>query len=223
MVTIEVGPEKTKYQLFKDHLCTASPYFERALNGGMIEAGNQSISLPHVDVDTFECFCYWLHTCKIPKFVSETLSKSMIELWLFGDAHEIYGLMNDTSDAMIEAACTKLKTRRAQFNSHMLHVIYGNTLPSSPLRKLFVDLALHLPELRWLRSDLSGEYPDEYLDDVLDAQLDMVRGESLLDLNGRTKLALVLARILATYNVDRRLDFPAYKVGYHVALTPTTS
>ena len=216
MVAVVVGSVNTRFELFKDHLCDASPYFRQALTRGMKETDAQSISLPHVDVDMFESFCYWLNTCKIPKFERPTLWLSMIRLWLFADAHEVHGLMNDIIDAIIAAACGR---KPPQFNSLMLHTIYDNTAPSSSLRKLFVDLAIHLPELRWLRYDLDGEYPDEYLDDVAKAQIGLIRGSNWVNPIGRTKLQLVSAQVAATYMVDLRTDFPTYKAQYHVTFT----
>jgi hypothetical protein len=51
-----------KYTVYRDLLCHHSTYFDRLLNGGFKEAGQDLVRLMEVDSKAFQSFFYWLNT-----------------------------------------------------------------------------------------------------------------------------------------------------------------
>ena len=60
-VSIEVGPEKTKYFVHKELLCQKSRYFDKAFNSGFREAIKQSITLADEDPTHMKSFVTWVY------------------------------------------------------------------------------------------------------------------------------------------------------------------
>lgn len=56
-----VGSEKKKFVIHTKLLCTASPFFDRALNGNFTEAASQEVTLEEEAPELFEYFFDWLY------------------------------------------------------------------------------------------------------------------------------------------------------------------
>ncbi|KAL8822218.1 MAG: hypothetical protein Q9191_007043 [Dirinaria sp. TL-2023a] len=213
-VTIEIGPAKILYRLPKDVLCNISPYFRTALNGNTKEAAEQSIWLPHVDVDVFDSFVCWLDGGDIDRIDEDSAWTYLIELYVFADSHELYYLMNDITDAMIEIVCAA-NPKPTEFDLSVLHSIYNYSTPGSRLRKFFVDLAIYKPDMIKLRHDLSQHYPDEYLADLCQEQSTFLQAPVQIPTNPNpTRLEMAIAqRPLVPPQRLWTLDF---KARYHI-------
>lgn len=86
----------------------------------------------------------------------------LVSLWILADYLQCPNLQNQAIDLII------LKdSRRMAFNSSCIMPVYENTLPGSPLRKVFVDICFwHGPEKSWFRSH-SEDFPKELLVDLV--------------------------------------------------------
>ena len=185
----------------------------------MRESTEQLISLQHVDTVIFNAFLYWLHYGKIGPFDQYTAWSFLVELYIFADSHELYGLMNATSDAMI-TTISAVKPKPKEFDYSVLHSVYNYSTPRSKLRKLFVDMTIYKSEMIQLRHDLSQHYPDEYLADLCQDQYMYCRIPLQLPNDNPTNLELAIAQRAF---IDPRVlseDLVNFKDDYHV---PTTS
>lgn len=66
LVTIEVGPEKKVFHVYKDVLTSASPYFKAAFEGEFREATEKRIYVEDISTSTFEAFMDWLYFRQLP-------------------------------------------------------------------------------------------------------------------------------------------------------------
>ena len=65
IVIVKVGPSKTPFNMHKDLLCSAAPYFKAAFNGNFPEAKSAVLELPEEDVVMFKRFQLWVYTNKL--------------------------------------------------------------------------------------------------------------------------------------------------------------
>ena len=59
-----VGPDEYRFDVHKDLLCKASPFFKAAFDGNFAEAAG-IMKLPEEDVMTFKHFIYWLYSRRL--------------------------------------------------------------------------------------------------------------------------------------------------------------
>ena len=124
--------------MHKDTLCRSAPYFKAALEGGFKEFEDQVLELPDDDPVAFPHFQLWLYTGDIleshesPKDIGWHV---LVSLYLFGDVRGIPRLQNKAVDLFIDKYVAMKQIPGGQINR-----IYENTLDSSPLRKLMVDV-----------------------------------------------------------------------------------
>lgn len=60
MVTVKVGSEAEVFNLYRDLICKASPYFQGAFKGKFVEAQDLLITLDDVSVRTFAILQTWM-------------------------------------------------------------------------------------------------------------------------------------------------------------------
>lgn len=61
MVTVKVGSEAEVFNLYRDLICKASPYFQGAFKGKFVEAQDLLITLDDVSVRTFAILQTWMY------------------------------------------------------------------------------------------------------------------------------------------------------------------
>ena len=166
IIQVKVGPAKT-FTVHKGILCRSSSYFKAALEGGFKESKDQVLRLPDDDPVVFSHFQLWLYTGNIiashesPKDITW---KVLISLYLFGDVRGIPRLQNEAIDLFIDK-----NVAMSQVPGDQLNLIYENTLDSSPLRKLIVDLftfRVTLTDNSWFNEQPKALYPQQFLIDL---------------------------------------------------------
>lgn len=166
-VDIFVGAEKTKFTIHKALLLDSAPFFKAALDGHFREAEEERLYLPTQDASVFERFQLWLYTGEshaLADSLKERSSVAIINLYIFADEYGIFDLLNTTMDLLVarRQGMKRLLEGRSRY-------IYENTVPSSPLRRLLVDVVAQDKHL-WKRfedSDSVTEHPVEFIADVI--------------------------------------------------------
>ena len=132
-----VGPERQKFGFHRGILCQYSSFFRAALLGNFREAEEGLVVLPDDDPSTFKIFNTWLYSRRIrgqlqngKEVPCEAIE--LVKLFIFGDMRGIPALRNDVIDAFVK--------ERSTVHLEVIPYLYANTQPSSPLRRLFVDL-----------------------------------------------------------------------------------
>ena len=172
IVEILVGPEEELFTIHKQLLCDISPYFEAAFEGEFKEAKEQRMRLPEDDVAPFKQFQFWLYSGKPlpPRDLMEhtTLTykwNMLVHSYILGDKFEIPALQNAAIHGIIESTCTS-----GADHLGMLRLVYEQTTPKSHLRKLCIDLFVHMSHVEdgstWFDDRKSQYYPREFLFDV---------------------------------------------------------
>jgi BTB/POZ domain len=144
VVTIKVGPQEIPFIIHKSIICSASPFFRRALEGQFKEGEESVVSLPEEDEETFESFMNvvyneyrnlskeWARTWKIG-----SLFDRMISLHIFADKIGMITLQNEIiKDFFCRIA------RPDNLECYPLTAIYRLYHPSAaatePLRKITI-------------------------------------------------------------------------------------
>ncbi|KAF2662317.1 hypothetical protein K491DRAFT_673381 [Lophiostoma macrostomum CBS 122681] len=66
IISIEVGPDKVKYSVYKSVLMHYSKYFHNSLGGSWKEAANNMIQITDIDPSIFNIFVNWLYRQALP-------------------------------------------------------------------------------------------------------------------------------------------------------------
>jgi BTB/POZ domain len=61
-ITVVVGTEKVSFMTYKQLICNASPFFQKALKGKFKEATIQQVELPDVDPEMFSQYLQWMYS-----------------------------------------------------------------------------------------------------------------------------------------------------------------
>jgi hypothetical protein len=61
LVTIRIGEPPVDIPVYRDFLCSVTPYFNGAFKGSFLEAEDRTINLPDVRESTFRAFLEWCH------------------------------------------------------------------------------------------------------------------------------------------------------------------
>lgn len=140
----------------KNLLCSASPYFIKALQGKFVEASTQTLRLPGCDEDVFRTLVHYLynnHTlpdyqakhqefpargASIPgdDYAADTMDL-LIRTWAFGEEH----LMPDLQNKAMRALLVFLKVM--SLNPRMIRRAFEVTSEDSMLRKAIVHEAVY--------------------------------------------------------------------------------
>ncbi|KAI9798170.1 MAG: hypothetical protein M1833_004919 [Piccolia ochrophora] len=165
-VIVLVGPELTKYNVYKDKICSQSPFFKAACYGQFVEATQGVIKLPEDEPHIFEAFLHWLFfDDPFPKGYSEDSvedAEKCALLWIMADKFQV---------PEMKPLLLKLLSRTTQIlDAHAISQIYLHTTKGSPLRKLLVaDTAILEPH----RFAFDADFPSEFLFDTIRAMAEL--------------------------------------------------
>lgn len=163
-----VGSEGRKFRIHKGLLCHHSSHFRAALNSPFREGIEGVVNLRSDDVETFHAFYSWLYTQRlfdppsnVPKEEIPLSIERLCRLFVFGDARGVARLRNAAIDAIVNKIGNTWKMPNKQTS-----YVYENTIPGSPLRRLFVDIAVKVwpsPEIHLSNT----KFPEQFLKDVI--------------------------------------------------------
>jgi hypothetical protein len=177
-VTVLVGDDKHPFHLDEQQLCACSPFFHSMLTDGFKETHERVVLLPEVDVEIFRVFERWLSNLELSEFedldwpfdrrspVFEDLDWPLLCKFFFLTD---YLQASSAQKPLLQALASKRDKNRVVPLS-LIPVIYENTLPGSPLRRLWVGWVTQYatPEIfegnDWV-------FPEEFLRELAAAQV----------------------------------------------------
>lgn len=144
VVTIHVGPERHAFQVHKEILCQASPFFAAAFDSdyNFSEASSGSLAFPEVRAIDFEFFVQWLYRHDLAHEeldVPKAAYFRLIRLYILADLLRIEALRNDVIDMMIMMS-EKWNSVPTPDDTMLLH---DQVRDKTGLRKLVVDLFIY--------------------------------------------------------------------------------
>jgi hypothetical protein len=148
------------WHLYKDLLCKASSFFDRAFRGSFREAVSRTLDLLNDNADSFDIFIAWLY--KGNKFLlrspdgNDTIFK-YLKLYVLGSRLLILNLENVVIDVIYSYLWTE--SNRCPSLQHVRY-LYDNTECGYKMRILLVErVAAGL-----LSEMLEGSFPEEWQD-----------------------------------------------------------
>ena len=144
IVTILVGPERHAFQVHKEMLCQASPFFAAAFDSdyNFLEASSGSLAFPDFRVMDFEFFVQWLYRRDLAHEeldVPKAAYFRLIRLYILADWLRIETLRNDVIDMMIKMS-EKWNSVPTPDDTILL---VEQVREKTALRKLIVDLFIY--------------------------------------------------------------------------------
>ncbi|KAJ9648141.1 hypothetical protein H2199_001919 [Coniosporium tulheliwenetii] len=154
---VHVGPlPAIKFTLHQTLACRACPFIEKALNGRFEEANTKVISLPEDDPEIFSEFVSYIYCDRIFNDADvDWLEYS--KLWILADKLGVPGLQNLVIEKLSEKASNN--ERWLNISPAFLRYIYDRTLPESPLRRIFVNIAT-----RWMQPSHARKEENSFLE-----------------------------------------------------------
>ena len=135
IITIVVGSaEPIKFRVHENLIRGRAPFFEKALSRDWKESEEKIVKLPLQEPKTFELYKNWLYSFRIYSQTDIAEYLLLVNAYIMGDMLQD----PDFKDAIIDAIVDKA----APVSIYPLALtknVYENTLPASPLRRLFVD------------------------------------------------------------------------------------
>jgi hypothetical protein len=181
MVMITVGKPPNPQQIYTIHkevICNASPFFEKALKEKCLFVDNKTleIKIDFTNPTIFGLFQKWVYYSKITDANNKLPAVSQIvSLWILADRLQAPALQNLT----IQALFGKMFCDVPQG----FKLLYQNTGPGSPLRRLFIDSVVvrKMPRVSFSKilEDHWDEIPQEMMKEVLLAQKDALHEAGL--------------------------------------------
>ncbi|KEQ71847.1 hypothetical protein M436DRAFT_50601, partial [Aureobasidium namibiae CBS 147.97] len=164
IVTVEVGAEKKAFLIHKDLLIFYSDYFRGAFDGSFSEAAKGKLFLVDERVNVFSIVNQFVYTRELSDKDNYELDWDvLIRAWIFGDKYLMPSLQNKVMTTLIEK-----HTRDNFLPTLQFKLIWNNTLPGSPLRKVMVDLVAYKCDLGpFLSMDGGQRWPHEALIELL--------------------------------------------------------
>lgn len=131
------------------------------------EAKERVVKLPEDDSDIFRTYLHWLYCgtfpCREDKFTNvEHFHHAKV--YVFGDKMLDTCFCDAGIDAMIDKYNT-LTTRNTRLvpDSDIIRYIYDNSIASSPVRQILVDMYVVQAKKEWLHERTASDYPPEFL------------------------------------------------------------
>lgn len=172
------------FAVHRSILATKSEYFRAALAWPGCDG---TVTITDIDGKLFACFVQWLYTGKIFSRVESSVSKGedmeyekdeewdlLIGLYIMGDRLVAPRFKDDLIDAMVE------KEVEDETIPMEAAVVYANTKPGSPLRRLLVDFHVYSYRDQTLEQEVAAEYddeaPKEFYQDVVAAMIKAGQG-----------------------------------------------
>ncbi|KAF2804176.1 uncharacterized protein BDZ99DRAFT_467548 [Mytilinidion resinicola] len=154
IVTLKAGPEGVPFDVHGELLCSSSEYFRGAFKGGFKEAEERSISLSDVPVPLMRQFIQWLYNGVIfpstdgimTSFEKRPLADidlldehELLDLYVFGDAHDIPTLQQDTLSMIQRITILRLASKKENISIQFVLDAYEKLPETSPLCEWLVN------------------------------------------------------------------------------------
>ncbi|GME38523.1 BTB/POZ domain containing protein [Neofusicoccum parvum] len=190
-VIVEVGSSHTEFSVDEVRLAKYSGFFMGAMNGHFMESKTRMIPLHEDDPDIFKHLVDWVHTGKLDRRdenaegarkhkeidgksvrsedEDEQLLRGVQELfrlWILGDKLQMPEIQNAITRELIDMAtrdgrtCTRIQIP----DNETLELVYDNSLDTSPLRSLAIDMALLTGAAHGLVGSMRGLSSDILVD-----------------------------------------------------------
>ena len=132
-----MGLDEENFMAHKDLICSKSPFFSAACNGNFIEGKEGLVRLPEDQPPIFDLFLQWLYTGDVPVTSSDAYLdwSESAALYVLAEKLQISELKNAVIDQWI---CKNKATD--EYPIGIVAYVYTNTLDSSPLRRLVVEM-----------------------------------------------------------------------------------
>lgn len=160
VITFRVAKERSRDFIIHESLIAARSEFVRtALQKDWKEAKEGVVPLPEDDIDSFDLYQQWIYTGGIflNRFATATDTQNEYELlvraYLLGE--KLIDL--DFKDTVIDCIIHKLRASRT-FDARLTNLIYENTPPESPLRRLWLDIYFYSGSPNWLDEKALGDF-----------------------------------------------------------------
>lgn len=150
IVVLNVGPNKTRFDVHKRQLCELSPFFQAAFNGQFREQAG-SMDLVEDDVHAFEHFVRWLYQGNVGIHLEGEIDllrvrlRELYNVYLLADKYNVSPLKNDIMEILFDAVkADRVKSRNKGVlcprrpRKHDMEHVYSNTVQCSPLRKFVI-------------------------------------------------------------------------------------
>ncbi|KAL8848256.1 MAG: hypothetical protein Q9221_006729 [Calogaya cf. arnoldii] len=146
VVTVLVGPAETPFCIHWGLLTSKSSFFNAALTASWQESSEGKVRLAEEDPELFSIYVLWFYN---QDWTSDHDGKALsgyahCRLYILADKYGSEALQNQIIDILCErAAQPSFRMRLASFK-----VVYDNTLPGTPLRRLLADFLAWKLKLR---------------------------------------------------------------------------
>ena len=157
IITFKVGRSWPRnFAIHESVVCRSSAFVRSAMHKGWKEADDREIPLPDEEPSVFEVYQNWLYERKIYSVDWTESYRTLVKSYIFGDKLVDYQYKN----AVIHAIIQKLRDT-SLFDLGLTNLIYDNTPPESPLRRLLRDIYAWLGNSSWcddekLEEDISS-------------------------------------------------------------------
>ena len=158
VVVFLVGTDTPKrFAIHEGVIAPRSEFVRLALRGEWKEAQERTIPLPEDDPDVFSVYQQWLYGNLICTRYNNTVSQtddeyeSLVKAYILGEKIMDQDFKDSIADAIVEKArCVH------RFDTSLTSLVFDNTPPASPLRRLWLDIYFHFGSFEWLEVDLVG-------------------------------------------------------------------
>lgn len=160
-----MGPSPISFYVHERLLRDASRFFDAAMRGDWKESAERVVPLPVDDPEVFNLFVGWLYNRKFPTKNDVGSAEGNEEYMLLAKLYVLGEKLQATTikTAVIGAILGKAKTK-VQPGGHswypvgsIVRYLYENTPPTSPARRLLVDLYVWNGQGSWLTRDPTDE------------------------------------------------------------------
>ncbi|KAL3477662.1 hypothetical protein BJX99DRAFT_269739 [Aspergillus californicus] len=180
-IKVLVGSKEQPFFVHETLVRMASPFFDKAMNHPWKESQERCVKLPEDDPRSFEIFAHWLYFGKLAVNSEETSIEiddrylQLAKAYVLGNKLLCIKFQNDIIDAFIEKSDWRGEHGVGLFpDEDCVMVVYGNSMPSSPIRRLLVNMYVEHGDGSWLRkSEGAGIYPRAFLTDLAIELLDI--------------------------------------------------
>lgn len=160
LVTITLEGSQKCFKVSKAHLCHASDYFTKALDGKFREASDRTLCLPGCDEPTLRLFIGFMACNALPDFVkkavddktlptNQRVGKSrkvqtlLINLWSFADRHLIPRLQNLAMKALLKVLLRCPRVSGTSIGPEIMQLAFEITGKGSIMCQMLVMEFLH--------------------------------------------------------------------------------
>lgn len=138
-ITIGTEPTARSFVAHKGFLSFFSGYFARVFKNGFVEGQTSHVHLPTEDPEIVEAFLRWTYLRRVTfqdgLLDADHFTNTLIQLWVFADAHEIPRLQNETLNLLHQKLVEYWRVDIVHLNW-----IYEHTMPGAPLRRYYVKV-----------------------------------------------------------------------------------